>query len=596
MATTPHILDVYPAPGSSGIPIGDQVTVTFDQEMDHSSINTGTFVLAAPDRSTTIGEGWNFPDTAGSEDEDMLSSPYYGGFVKGTISFSRVNAYGSPVEDSETDTTGDGTLWRTVALFTPSQPLSPNVQYTVLVAGDEDPTNQFDSGVKTRTVFDPVAISVTGTGNISFSGGYTGSTSRTYTVEIVASGTVGNATYQWWDNSDPLTVYQGITTTGERELDNGLLVSFDPDGTLASGDKWTVHCVPFISLSNTYKWTFTTGSGELLAPPSSSSTSGIEELSSASTSAFSVSEVNPEGAKYGVSISEDPYQGEVITVTFTSTSIVDAATLVDAVEVRMEAANGDVNLVPVTDLDFETTLLDNVLTITLDPGQLVQNSIVVVTLDKTIADTDGNMLGSDYVTYFSTTYTPLYSSLRRIRFDLGNFISGIQDETIMLAILEASIYTDAIKFATTISNSSFYMQAKREFTTCLAELKLLKGLSADVVSGDRMSKTLGDLSVSRTGTGNALKETMSDLQDCINYWRVVIESGGAVAPNTSLSPEYTVKGADASDAITVARQWEPTSGLGSYRSAANTKVSNYNSSSRKRYRTFRNKTTWRNRD
>lgn len=598
MATTPHILDVYPAPGASGIPIGDQITVTFDQEMDETSINTGTFVLAAPDRSTTIGEGWNFPDTAGSEDEDMLSSPYYGGFVKGTISFSRVNSYGSPVEDSETDTTGDGTLWRTVALFTPSQPLSPNVQYTVLVAGDEDPTNQFDSGVRTRTVFDPVAVSVTGTGNISFSGGYTGSASKTYTVEIVTAGTVGNATYQWWDNSDPLTVYQGITSTGNRELDNGLLVSFDPDGTLASGDKWTVYCTPFISLLNTYKWTFTTGSGEILTPPSSSSASGIGDISATATSAstFSVSEVSPEGGKYGVSISQDPYQGEIITVTFTDTYAVDATTLVDAVDVRMEAANGDENLVPTTDLDFETTLSGSVLTITLDPGQLVQNAIVIVTLDKTIADTEGNTLGSEYITYFSTTYTPLYSSLRRIRFDLGNLIVDIQDETIMLAILEASILADSITFSTTITNSSFYQQAKREFVTCLAELKLLRALYVDGSLGDRVSKQLGDLSVSRSGVGSAIKDRMNEVQDCINYWRIVLESGGAVSPNTSLSPEYSVKGANADDAITVARQWEPTNGYGSYRSAANAKVSNYNSSSRRQYRTFRNKSSWRTED
>lgn len=595
MATTPNIVDVYPAPGASGIPIGDQITVTFDQEMDESSINTGTFVLAAPDRSTTIGEGWNFPDTVGSDDEDdLLSSPYYGGFVRGTISFSNIDVYGSPVSDDTKDTSGDGTLWRTVALFTPSQPLSPNVQYTVLVAGDEDPTNQFDSGVRTRTVFDPLAVSVSGTGSLSFSGGYTGTTNKTYTVEIVIGGATGTATYQWWDNSDPLTVYQGITTTGVRELNNGLLVSFDPDGTFVSGDKWTVVCIPFVSLLNTYKWTFTTGSGEILTPPSSSSASGIDSLAT-STSTLSVSEVSPVGAKYGVSISEDPYQGEVITITFTDTYPVDATTLVDAVDVRMEAANGDENLVTTTDLDFETTLSGSTLTITLDPGQLVYNAIVIITLDKTIADTQGNTLGSEYITYFSTTYTPLYSSLRRIRFDLGNLISSVQDETIMLAILEASILADSITFSTTITNSSFYLQAKREYVTCLAELKLLRALYLDGSLGDRISKQLGDLSVSRSGVTGAIKDRMAEVQDCINYWRIVLESGGAVSPNTSLSPEYSVKGANADDAITVARQWEPTSGYGGYRSAANTKVSNYNSSSRKQYRTFRSK-NWRTED
>jgi hypothetical protein len=39
------IINVSPAPNSIGIILKEQVVVTFDQEMDHSTINDGTFVL-----------------------------------------------------------------------------------------------------------------------------------------------------------------------------------------------------------------------------------------------------------------------------------------------------------------------------------------------------------------------------------------------------------------------------------------------------------------------------------------------------------------------------------------------------------------------
>jgi hypothetical protein len=204
MATTPNIIDVYPAPNSVGIVIGDQVKVTFDQEMDEASINSGTFVVAAPEKGIVFfGNATPF-DVPGLDDEEVLESPYYGGHVKGTISFSRIDASGAPVDDSAEDPTGAGNLWRTVAIFTPDQPFIPNKEYTVILAGDEDLDDGFDSGVTTRTVFDPVAVAVSGTGTPYFSGGYTGSNSRTYHVEITAGGQVGNATYQWWEENDPI--------------------------------------------------------------------------------------------------------------------------------------------------------------------------------------------------------------------------------------------------------------------------------------------------------------------------------------------------------------------------------------------------------
>jgi hypothetical protein len=568
MATTPQIVDVYPANGAQGIPVGDQIRVKFDQEMDRDTINSGTFLVVGPDEAPVFGPVDVTPfDEPGFEDEDILSSPYFGGYVKGTITFTRVDASGATVDDSIVDTTGAGNLWQTVALFTPNKPLSPNKEYKVILAGDEAPNDAFDSGVKTRTVFDTV-FTGTGSGRLTFYGGYTDSETRTYIVEITTGGSTGNAEYIWWKESDPLTTYSGITSTGARELEDGIYVMCDADGNFTTGDQFQVIVIPGLVLPNNYSWIFTTGSGSVLTPPSTSSTTGIEEVSgnvissASSVSSFTVSDINPEDGEYGVDISTDPYTGEIITVTFSAA--VDTSTLTgDAIDVVSQAANGNSDLFQATgDLDFVATLSSNILTITLDPEQLYQNNIVILKLDKSIADTDGNTLGSDHEYYFSTTYTPLYSSERRIRLDLGPLISDVPQETIMLAILEASLQAQANSFSSTIYNNDYFVQARWEYTTCLAESLLVKALLGDSTLTDGMTKRLGELSVSRDGGIDNLNNLLYRLEDCVYSWEIAVQTGGNISRGTSVKPQSSVKGALARDAMFVGRQWEPTSAIG----------------------------------
>ena len=124
MTTTPSVVDVYPAPNAQGIPIGDQVRVIFNQEMDLDSINTGTFVLTGPDDAPVFGPLDITPfDEPGFEDEDILSSPYFKGYVKGTITFRKCGRSLELIDDDATDTTGQGDSWYTVAVFTPNKPL-----------------------------------------------------------------------------------------------------------------------------------------------------------------------------------------------------------------------------------------------------------------------------------------------------------------------------------------------------------------------------------------------------------------------------------------------------------------------------------------
>ena len=573
MSSVAHIIDVSPAPSAIGIPLGDHIQIVFDQEMDLNSINTGSFVLTGPDNAPVFGPIDVTPfDEPGFEDEDILSSPYFQGYVKGTISYLKVDASGGIVAEDTKDLTGAGNLWHTVAIFTPEKPLKPNVEYTCIILGDEAPTDDVDTGVRTRTVFDTSFVG-SGTGVIDFHGGYTGENNRTYVIEITTGGAVGDAEYIWWEATDPLTTYSGITSTGARELEDGIYTLCEPDGTFTTGDKFEVVIRPAVLLENNYRWTFMTGSGSIMIPPSTSSASGIDSITDGVTdpstgSTFYVTDSDPEDGEYGVSISTDPYTGESISITFSNT--VDPATIAGtALDVISYAANGRQDLFAVTgDLDFVASLSSAVLTIVLGPAQLYENNIVVVKLRKTIADTDGVTLGSHQELFFTTTYSPLYSDERTIRLDLGPLVADVPRETIMMAILEASITADANAFTVVISNARLYNEARWRYTTCLAELILVKAMLGDVSLTDRMSKTLGDLSVSRGGGAANLRDTLAGLEDCAFRWEIAVQTGGSVAPGTSIRPDYGVKGASAIDAISVGRQWYPTSGIGTSNSMA----------------------------
>jgi hypothetical protein len=572
------VINTYPASDALGIPTGVEILVYFEEEIDLSSINSGTVVVTSPDNTSVFGGDLeSFQEVAGSDHNSVTSSLPLNNVVDGTFRFLKANSSNVLIETDIEDTTGDGTLWRTVAVFTPSVPLLPNIEYTVNVSGDEDNNSDFSSGVRLRSVFDPTET-VSGTGTATFSGSYTGTSNATYTVEIQTSGVTGVATYNWWNNADPLTIYSGTTTTGDRKLEDGLIVSFGADGTFVSGDTWEVLCIPYESIGSTYEWSFTTGNGNIVTPSSEYSTTGIEAIStSASSGVLTVTDITPVGGKYGVPISTDPYTGNTITITFDS--LLDEDTLIGTISVVSEGVLAD--SFAVGELDFEATLVDYDLIINILPDQLYNNNIVIVTLDKSIANTDGVSFDEDYISYFSTPYTPLYTTYRRILLDLGASLDNILEETVYYAILEASIEVDVFTFATVV-NSQYYNYAKRQYATCLAELYLVNGL---ILQGgaDRFSKRLGDLSVSRNGN-LALDKLKDDLRECLSLWKAVLESGGAITPDTSIASEFAVKGKLADDAITVSRQWEPTSTFAHY-PAANTTKSTLNS--RRRLRSYR---------
>lgn len=194
--------------------------------------------------------------------------------------------------------------------------------------------------------------------------------------------------------------------------------------------------------------------------------------------------------------------------------------------------------------------------------KLYNNNIVFIKLSKDIASIDGYTLGEDTYSSFTTTYDPLYSSVRQVRLDLGPFVSHLSDDTINLSIYEAGREADAFTFQSIMANTNFFNYSRSRYTLLAAELILLRALTGDSTLTSRMSKSLGELSVSRSGNLSALKERAEEIRKELEEWRKSIMTGGDVPPGTSLRPQVSVKGSLAEDRIVVGRQWEPTSGIG----------------------------------
>jgi hypothetical protein len=198
-------------------------------------------------------------------------------------------------------------------------------------------------------------------------------------------------------------------------------------------------------------------------------------------------------------------------------------------------------------------------------SQLFENNRITVTIDSSLLDADSNELGQEYEWYFTTTYNPLYSSVRKVRLELGPLVSQLPDDTINLAIFEASLLADAISFPASTTNTEYFEVARREYVTCLAGSMLLSNKGTQ-----GKAKRLADLSVELSGDPN---DKLKDLKACIGKWDHVIKSKGELATGTSLKPRAFVKGQFDPDRPIIGRLWTQWSHLlGDDIPAANTKV------------------------
>jgi hypothetical protein len=178
---------------------------------------------------------------------------------------------------------------------------------------------------------------------------------------------------------------------------------------------------------------------------------------------------------------------------------------------------------------------------------LKENQVITFILDSTIQATDGSTLGSEYEFYFTTVYNPIYASLRRVKLESGAYLQGLENDTIMFALFEASIEADFRTWSTT-ATSDFYKYSRSQWVLYRAcEILLLN----QIEKYGKKSKTLGDLSV--TWNGEGAQKKLEDVIKKKDEWLPEVQHGGtAVAART---PAVVVKGEADVDRPPTGRMW-----------------------------------------
>lgn len=545
----PTIVSTSPSSGASGIPTNVTISVIFDQEVDTFRLKNGGIFVEGPDESKAIGPGMIPLDPPRTDEDNFLDSPALKGIVECDFTFERVDGSGSSVDYLDYGTTsGAGQLYRTKVTLTPKYVLGSLTEYSVYIVGDEDTTDSYDYGLSGRSVFDPLKGANIGTGDVVFYGGYTGSVRKQFSVEITTAGEPGTAEYEWWTSVDSIH-RTGTTTLGYRLLEDGVKVKFLENNQYEVGDTFTVWCDVPEFMDGSYKFSFTTSSSAPETLPTASTTLTGSTSSSTST-ALTISETYPEDRAAFV-------DSDITTVTVTFSADLDATTVTDStVTINGHAADGS----RTGDPEYTETLTKtlsvsgDVLTITLDPDEVFDNNIIVIEFDETVADTDGNTLAADTSFFFGTEMVPFYAGIRHVRLRLGTLGNYFPDETIALAIWDASLEADAFEpHAQVIADGDAvgYARARKQFVVCFAAWVLASGGGSNANGGSKRIR-LGDFDISRSAGSS--KDLTDDLKACIDYYQAIIEGGGILGKLHK--PVGVVKGDYDVDSPNFGRLWE----------------------------------------
>lgn len=171
----------------------------------------------------------------------------------------------------------------------------------------------------------------------------------------------------------------------------------------------------------------------------------------------------------------------------------------------------------------------------IESATLTTNSCILITLDSSIADEDGTLLGVDEEIRFWTEFTPVYTSTSLVMAEVGGYLRGVDESSILLAIYQASLDADVLSFVTARPNSEYYQWVKRRWVTCMASRLVMTNLVSNMVK----KKQLADLTVEYDLSWGA---KIDDLQDCIDELTPILQAGGNISPGSSLPLSTTIKG------------------------------------------------------
>lgn len=359
--SAPTIESIFPSNGSTGVPIGSEILITFDSEIDEFRAQRNIMIFG-PDFDQTSGPDslqWINPVTG--YNPYFLQSPGFNGDVKGKFYFDLLDNQNAVI--SGFDYASGAPVYKTRVKFIPKTPLAPLTTYTVYVIGNPDNSDP-ERGIASRTVYSTSLGSNIGGGNCVFSGGYKGTINDTINIRITVAGNIRTAEYEWYLSSESSITYNMITSTKYRALnDLGVDVRFT-GSDFRVGDTFSVNVYPPTFMTTSYQYTFTTGTGNIVEVPDNTSTSVLGDPVTVLTGEFEIVSHTPEHKEIKVDNNL-----RIIKITFTND--IDASTINDkTIKIVAHPATGyDANVTDVGKLRKFLLVHNNILYIILQGNE-----------------------------------------------------------------------------------------------------------------------------------------------------------------------------------------------------------------------------------
>jgi len=364
----PEVLDLYPADGDVGIPVGATFLIYFDKGVDIETARN-SIILYGSDSDRTSG-----PDSAMWQNVNTGANPFFltsPGF-KGVVPLKINSAYYLVGSDTIVDFNGqvvdavfetDEEIGHVLSIKPDPKfnvQLAANTQYILHIIGDPADVK---TGISKRTIFDPVKT-VVGDGDIVLSGSHTGLGPDLIHVKITKAGDIGVAKYKWWFDTagEPSAKLGLMVSPKSRTLIDGIKIRFTGSNFLVN-DTWAFGISALERMAASHKVTFTTNDGSFTSAPESPSTPATSVPPSTvlplnARDVFEVKSMLPEHTSYNVDLNN-----RIIVITFSEDP--DPVTITqETVRLWSHSASGHYgNTRPRIELQKTLELDDNVLTI-----------------------------------------------------------------------------------------------------------------------------------------------------------------------------------------------------------------------------------------
>ena len=272
----PVIQAIYPNDNASGIPIGAELLITFDQSVDLRSV-----------KSNVVMYGADFDRTSGPDSEQwvdkkfqsryFLNSPGFNGTVELDYTAVYVDANGTVLEPQPTILSkADAANFRHKLIIQPKDLLAPEVNYKAYIIGNSE--GGLNKGIASRSIYDvDYSAATEDTGVLITNGSYTGPEDEdTVFIKITTGGDIGAAKYKWWyEGAGENTATKGKATSRRyRRLEDGVQLRFNGSG-FKKDDVYSFKVCRQEYLADSFTLNFDTGTGSIVDVPESASTSII---------------------------------------------------------------------------------------------------------------------------------------------------------------------------------------------------------------------------------------------------------------------------------------------------------------------------------